>query len=51
MMVSFSISSRNGTKNFEVKQAYAVDNLKVTLIFPINSRQLTILHTYVVLMS
>jgi hypothetical protein len=39
-MVNFSISSRGGTRKFEVKQAYAVDNFKMTPNFPISFRKL-----------
>jgi hypothetical protein len=39
-MVNFSIFSRGGTRKFEVKQAYAVDNFKVTSNFPISFRKL-----------
>jgi hypothetical protein len=39
-MVNISISSRGGTRKFEDKQAYAVDNFKVTPNFPISFRKL-----------
>lgn len=39
-VVKFSISSRDGTSKFEVKHAYAVDNLKVTPNLPIDPLQL-----------
>ncbi|KAI9550940.1 hypothetical protein GHT06_000605 [Daphnia sinensis] len=39
-VVNFSLSSIDGTSRFEVKHAYAVDNLKVTPNAPISPRQL-----------
>ncbi|KZS10201.1 Uncharacterized protein APZ42_025383 [Daphnia magna] len=39
-VVDFSLSSVDGTSWFEVKHAYAVDNLKVTPNPPINPRQM-----------
>jgi hypothetical protein len=39
-MVNFSISSRGGTRKFEIKQAYAVDSFQVTPNFPISFRKL-----------
>ncbi|KZS03971.1 Uncharacterized protein APZ42_033167 [Daphnia magna] len=39
-VVDFSLSSVDRTSRFEVKHAYAIDNLKVTLNPPINPRQM-----------